>query len=153
VYYSSRVIEILDKSNVLETATVSDIIHVLGINSAKFYEWMKDHKDFADKVLELRSKVDDQVVSSLLKRAQGYDYEETSTSIKDGKDGTEVTEKKTTKHVIPDVGAAMNWLKNRRPDEWRDKQVVEIEGDYGSLVDAFVRDKERRDADDANNNS
>ena len=32
-----------------------------------------------------------------------------------------------TKHIPPDTGAAAFWLKNRRPDKWRDKP--EPEGD------------------------
>ena len=30
--------------------------------------------------------------------------------------------KEVTKEVPPDVGAAAFWLKNRRPDIWREKQ-------------------------------
>ena len=38
--------------------------------------------------------------------------------------------------VVPDTGAQMNWLKNRKPDEWRDKQIIEHEAGEG-LVDAL----------------
>ena len=40
--------------------------------------------------------------------------------------GQIIYSKKTKKTVPPDTGAAMAWLKNRRPDKWRDKQDVEI---------------------------
>lgn len=38
-----------------------------------------------------------------------------------------VVEEKT-KEVIPDVTAQIFWLKNRKPNEWRDKQQVEHSG-------------------------
>jgi hypothetical protein len=41
------------------------------------------------------------------------------------------------KHVAPDVGAAAFWLKNRRPDRWREKREEQIQvtsADY-SLLD------------------
>nr|DAV18236.1 MAG TPA: terminase small subunit [Caudoviricetes sp.] len=42
-----------------------------------------------------------------------------------------VTTKKVTKHVAPDTGAAAFWLKNRKPNVWRDKQEVEHTGKDG----------------------
>ena len=39
--------------------------------------------------------------------------------------------KVVTKHVAPDVTAQIVWLKNRRPDKWRDKQDVEHSGGIG----------------------
>lgn len=36
--------------------------------------------------------------------------------------------KKVTKEVVPDTTAQIFWLKNRRPDKWRDKQDIEHSG-------------------------
>lgn len=36
--------------------------------------------------------------------------------------------KETEEEVAPDVTAAIFWLKNRKPEEWRDKRDVEIDG-------------------------
>lgn len=35
---------------------------------------------------------------------------------------------------VPNVGAAIFWLKNRRPDLWRDKQIQELEGNINASV-------------------
>ena len=32
------------------------------------------------------------------------------------------------KHIPPDTTAQIFWLKNRRPDRWRDKQQIEHSG-------------------------
>ncbi len=40
----------------------------------------------------------------------------------------EILEKKVVKQVSPDTTAQIFWLKNRRPDKWRDKQDIEHSG-------------------------
>ena len=67
---------------------------------------------------------DARVESALYKRAIGYEYTETSKEV--GPDGTKT--KTTTKQVAPDVTAQIYWLNNRRPDRWRNKQDISIEG-------------------------
>lgn len=49
---------------------------------------------------------------------------------KDSKHKLVVT-KRVTKQVAPDTGAIAFWLKNRKPDVWRDKQEVEHTGKDG----------------------
>ena len=60
----------------------------------------------------------------------GYEYEEVTTEIEEipyiDKKGNEQVKKhkhvkKTKKIVLPDTTAQIFWLKNRRPDKWRDK--------------------------------
>ena len=58
-----------------------------------------------------------QVEQALLRRALGLTVTETRTEV------TEKGEKTVTleKEVPPDISAQMFWLKNRRPDRWREK--------------------------------
>ena len=84
--------------------------------------------------------------NALLKRAKGYDYIETITDYtlseteidEDGKPKKIIKNvRMIKKHVAPDVGAAAFWLKNRRPDRWREKREEQIQvtsADY-SLLD------------------
>ena len=39
-------------------------------------------------------------------------------------------------HAPPDPGAAFNWLKNRKPADWRDKQEVEHSGNVTVVATA-----------------
>lgn len=67
-----------------------------------------------------RDAMDDEVENALYRLAVGYDYtEEKSESTEKGGTKTVVT----VKHVPPSTTAQLFWLKNRRPDRWRDKQV------------------------------
>ncbi|WP_295284102.1 hypothetical protein [Veillonella sp.] len=75
-----------------------------------------------------KTVVDIQVENALLKRALGYEYVEYSEECSE--DG--IKKKKTVKHVIPDTTAQIFWLKNRRPDLWRDKRDLEMSGNINN---------------------
>lgn len=100
----------------------------LGITRSTFYEYQKKYKDFSDALKRGKEVVDFEVENALLKRALGYDCEETKIE-KSDKDGVKVI--KTVKHIPPDVGAAAFWLKNRKPVDWRDRREIgaELDGD------------------------
>ena len=66
--------------------------------------------------------VDIEVENALLKRALGYEY--TETMVEESENGFKT--RKTKKFIPPDVTAQIFWLKNRRPEVWREKQVVEV---------------------------
>lgn len=70
-----------------------------------------------------------EVEQALLKVALGYEYCEERTE--DNAKGEEKTVR-AQKHVSPNVTAQLFWLKNRRPDIWRDKPeapMTQEEGD------------------------
>ena len=46
----------------------------------------------------------------------------------DEQTGQLVVTKEVTKEVAPDVTAQIFWLKNRKPEQWRDKQDVDLSG-------------------------
>lgn len=104
-------------------ATVRQLTRELGISTATFHNWMKEHVEFADFVRELRAGADDNVVASLYDRAVGYTQPEQVRERNNA--GEMVVTKEIDKHYQPDVGAAKLWLTNRRPDEWADKRVIE----------------------------
>lgn len=50
--------------------------------------------------------------------------------------GELVVTKEVTKEVVPDTTAQIFWLKNRKPNDWRDKNKVELEGEVGvNIID------------------
>lgn len=108
--------------------TNEQIAHNLGITLSTLYEYQKKYSDFSDALKKGKEVVDFEVENALLKRALGYDVEETKVE-KSEKDGVKII--KTTRHIPPDVGAAAFWLKNRKPTEWRDRKEIgqELSGD------------------------
>ena len=69
------------------------------------------------------------------KRALGYEYEE----VKEKFEGGVLTERTVTKkEVVADTTAQIFWLKNRKPDTWRDKPEGTQKGDT-SLFEGIVK--------------
>lgn len=116
--------------------TDQQIAKNIGITRETLNQWKKRYPDISDALKKGKDVVDIQVENALLKRALGYTYIETTQErVKDYDPHTdleigfhmEVT-KIVTKEVQPDVTAQIFWLKNRKPDAWRDKRDVGIEG-------------------------
>lgn len=106
-----------------------EIAAKLGIAVCTFYEYQKKYSEFSEAIKRGKKPVDVEVEKSLLKRAKGYEYEETTVEYKPPQSEDEkakpIKVKKTKKEVIPDVTAQIFWLKNRQPDKWRDKQDID----------------------------
>ena len=78
-----------------------------------------------------RGKVvaDDAVEAALYRRAVGYTYDEVKVnSYVDNNQNQRQFRTVTTKEIPPDVTAAIFWLKNRRPEKWRDRHEFGFEG-------------------------
>jgi len=69
-----------------------------------------------------KDEADNRVERSLYARATGYSYD--AVKIFHTKDG-KIIKVPYTEHVPPDVTAQIYWLKNRRPDRWRDVQNID----------------------------
>lgn len=80
-------------------------------------EWLRKKPEFSSAVKKGRIESDAKVAERLYNRACGYHHLETVVTSHNG----EITKTDITKHYPPDTAAAFIWLKNRRPDIWRDK--------------------------------
>ena len=116
--------------------TDEQIANNIGIRTSTFYEWKKKYVEFAEALKKSKEVADLEVENALFKRATGYTVTETKV-IESDKDG-EKTET-ITKHIPPDTTAQIFWLKNRKPNEWRDKRVVEdkIELESDGFIEAL----------------
>lgn len=110
-----------------------DIAHNVGISPATLYEWKKRFPEISEALKRGKEVVDIQVENALFKRAMGYEYEETKVIISD-KDGKRVETVK--KQMPPDTTAQIFWLKNRKPEKWRDR--VEVQNNDNDQVKQFI---------------
>jgi hypothetical protein len=118
----------------------------LGVHYDTIQTWKKEHEEFSDSIKRAKKEHDtNKVEGSLLKRAMGFTFQEvTKEPLYNPKTGEPITDKdgkdiiRTTKIIKktlpPDTGAAFIWLKNRRPAEWRDKQLIEYTGKDGGPI-------------------
>lgn len=105
--------------------TDEQIAHNMGIATKTLYNWKNDHLPILHALKKGKEVVDRLVENALLKRALGYTYEEVTEE--ESENG--MKRKVVVKEVIPDTTAQIFWLKNRKPELWRDKQQLEHLGD------------------------
>lgn len=117
-------------------ATDKIIAEKFNVALTSFYKYKKEHKEFADALSRGKEVIDIKVENALLKRALGFEYEEVTYEY-----GKET--KRVKKQVIPDTTAQIYWLKNRKPQQWRDKQDRDNE-DALRLLDKLL--EEQKDA-------
>ena len=98
--------------------TDEQIAKNMGIAPDTLYEWKKRFPEITESLKKGKEVVDFEVENALLKSAMGYSYDE----IKFDERGNEIG--RTRKNVPPNPTALIFWLKNRRPDKWRDKQIT-----------------------------
>lgn len=111
--------------------TDEQIASNMGINKATLYRWKEKYCDICDTLKRGKEVVDREVENALLKRALGYEYEE----VKKVYEGDKLKEKTITKKmIVPDTTAQIFWLKNRRPDKWKDKREDEERKSEGITI-------------------
>ena len=103
-------------------ATLEQVGKFLGVDVATVKRWMDEKPTFCAAIKETRELADAKVERSLYARACGL----TKKVERESKRGGIVTLKE---EVPPDTAAAFIWLKNRRPEQWRDKQEMEHSGE------------------------
>ena len=94
-----------------------DLADFFDVSEATIYNWKNEHPEFLEALGENKTYSDKKVKQSLYHRALGYSHPETHISVFQG----EVIKTETIKHYPPDTNAALKWLYNRVPEEWRDK--------------------------------
>lgn len=104
----------------------------MGITRSTLNEWKKKFSDISDTLKKGKEVIDRQVENALLKRALGYKYEEVIRELgvnpATGDEELIVT-KVVTKEVQPDTTAQIFWLKNRKPDVWRDTPLQQLQAE------------------------
>ena len=121
----------------------------MGINVSTLYKYQNEHNEIVEALKRGKAPVDIEVENMLLRRAMGYTYTETTEEVytldeidpKTGKPKIKEKHlKRVTKEIPPDTTAQIFWLKNRRPDLWRDRHendVNVVTANHAALDEAF----------------
>lgn len=117
--------------------TDEQIAYNIGIHVSTLYEWKKKYEEFDEALKRGKEVVDREVENALLKRALGYSYDEI-TEIRE--EGVLIQKKVVKKHIVPDTTAQIFWLKNRRPDIWRDKKDIDMNANISNPFDGISTD-------------
>jgi hypothetical protein len=106
-------------------ATDKDIADYFEVDESTINNWKNEHTEFFESIKRGKVDADATVAERLYNRAKGYDQKTDKIFQFQG----EPVIVPTVEHVQPDTTAAIFWLKNRRPKEWRDKQEIETTGE------------------------
>lgn len=84
--------------------------------------WKVQHPEFSESLKLGKDEADKRVEHALFHRAMGYSHPEVHVSNYQGV----ITMTPLTKHYPPDPTACIFWLKNRKPEAWRDRIDLEV---------------------------
>lgn len=110
-----------------EGLTDKEMSKKMGIGRTTFYDYIKKYPNISDSLKKGKKLIDCKVEQKLFNKCMGT---KTTKVIKElNKDtGELVITKEITEEVAPDTTAIIYWLKNRKPEMWKDKQTLEHTG-------------------------
>lgn len=111
-------------------ATDKEIADFFEVGESTLNRWKEAHAEFRESLKTGKEAADERVERSLYHRAIGYTHEAVKLFQYEGR----VIEQAYDERYPPDTTAAIFWLKNRRPAEWRDRVQQEISGPNGGPV-------------------
>lgn len=110
-------------------ATENDLAMFFGVATRTIWRWKTKYPEFGEAIkLGLDGPATDRVERALYQRAVGF-YVETEKIFAPNGIGQEPTIVKTREYFPPDTNAARYWLNNRRPEDWRERQVIGVGGE------------------------
>lgn len=117
-------------------ATDAQLADFFGVNVSTIYQWKIVNPEFSESLKVSKEAADDAVERSLFTRALGYEHDEVDIRVVDH----QIIQTPIKKIYPPDTTAAIFWLKNRRPEKWREMKAIEMTGtDGGPLQVQQVR--------------
>ena len=120
------------------------IAHNMGVSPTTIREWKKRFPEIAEALRKGKEVVDREVENALLKSALGF-MQKIRKPVKikeveyDPKNGRKIRESEKWVQVEeeifvpPQVTAQIFWLKNRKPDQWREKNDLTLTPSNGVL--------------------
>lgn len=112
--------------------TDAEIAEKFGVSRDVLQNWKDQFPHFYHTLTVCKQTPDERVKVSLFLRACGYSHP--MEEIKVLQNG-EVVRVQTVKHYPPDPTSMIFWLKNRQPQDWRDKTEVELSTVDAKLID------------------
>ncbi|PHJ87897.1 hypothetical protein, partial [Nostoc linckia] len=98
------------------------------------HRWKLEYPDFREALSLGKEAADAKVAESLFKRATGYSFDSEKVFFVDG----EAHRVEIIEHVPPDTKAAMWWLQNRNPQEWRDVRHIKHDVEKGGTLEGWL---------------
>lgn len=122
-------------------ATDADLARAFDVDISTVERWKTRHPAFRGALKKGKDSADGMVAKSLFRRALGYSHKAVKI-VADAKTGAEHIVEYVERYP-PDTVACIFWLKNRRPDLWRDKQLDDRATDDIAAIVTAIRAAEQ----------
>ena len=106
-------------------ATDKELADFFEVSESTINLWKTAHLDFSESLKRGKAIADAEVADRLFQRATGYSHPAVKFATFEG---SITDQREYIEHYAPDTTACIFWLKNRRPDLWRDKQEIQHAG-------------------------
>lgn len=136
--------------------TDEQIAEKLDISVASFYNYKNEHLEFLESLKKGKEVADYEVENALFKKALGYNakikkaFKVKEVLYENGKrlkETERIEYAEDEVHIPADTTAQIFWLKNRKPNTWRDKQELEHKANNGILDEMTEYFKKKADKD------
>ncbi len=117
-------------------ATDQEIADFFEVDVRSIYRWKAEHDSFCQAIKIAKQAADERVERSLFQRAIGYEQDEVKIFMPANAEAPVYAPFRAK--IQPDTTAAIFWLKNRKPAEWRDKQETVLSGPDGGPMEVNV---------------
>jgi hypothetical protein len=124
----------------LSGATDAELANTFDVAVSTIYKWKHDYPEFSEALKAGKEHADERVVRSLYHKAVGYTFDSEKVFQFQG----QIIRAETKEHVPPDTTAGIFWLKNRRPEAWRERQQHEHTGKDGEPIQITMTEAARR---------
>lgn len=120
-------------------ATDIEVADFFSVDVATVYRWKHSHPDFCEALKLGKEAADERVKRALYAKATGYSIDTVKIFMHEG----EPVVVPYREHFPPSDTAGIFWLKNRQPDEWRDKRETDGTGAINVTIRKFERDQDQ----------
>jgi hypothetical protein len=127
--YHASYAKIAEKA-ALTGATDEEIAELFEVNTRTLYKWKLKYPELGHALKAGKELADERVERALYQKALGYRFQAVKIFMPANADKPVYAP--YVEEAAPDTSAAIFWLKNRKPEEWRDKQ--EITGANGGPI-------------------
>lgn len=113
-------------------ATDQELADFFEVEVRTIYRWKGDFSEFCQALKSGKEEADARVERSLYQQAIGYEQDEVKIFMPAQAEAPVYAPYRAK--VAPNVTAAIFWLKNRKSQDWRDKQQTELTGADGGPI-------------------
>lgn len=131
--WDDKFVSLAEKAALLG-ATDREIAEMMEVSERTLNYWKHDHPELAAAIMVGKETADARVEQSLYRRALGYSHDAVKIMTVEGS----VHVEPFVEHFPPDTTAAIFWLKNRKPAEWRDKTDVSHTHEAGDVLGSWL---------------